>query len=142
MKKVPIVSAAAAAVCMLLAPAPVHAGPDSESSKEVITLEQAYDRTLATDQSIRIAQYEIRRANLLPWSALTRLGPSLTGNSSYQNSQTVRSRSSSGDPLGSGSRLDNESRRAGVTFQQPLLDLTVFPAYRLGKLSARAAKLQ
>src|SRR5207253_24457 len=31
---------------------------------------------------------------------------------------------------------------AGITFQQPLIDLTVFPAYRLGKLSAAVAKLQ
>ena len=30
-------------------------------------------------------------------------------------------------------------RRAGLTLQQPLLDLTVFPAWRFGRLTAESA---
>src|ERR1700709_318874 len=51
-----------------------------------LTLEQAYDRALATDQTIRIAYWEIRKANLLPWSALARIGPQITANGSYTRS--------------------------------------------------------
>src|ERR1051325_7922888 len=54
---------------------------------EVITLDQAYDRAVATDQSIGIAWQEIQKANLLPWSALTKITPRLTGNASYSNTQ-------------------------------------------------------
>jgi outer membrane protein len=45
----------------------------------VLTLEAAYDRALATDESIGIAYEELRNARLQPLSALTRLGPQLTG---------------------------------------------------------------
>src|SRR6478609_7529976 len=62
------------ALCFLLPAASIAGGegrpfPDGET----ITLEQAYDRTLESDQTIRIAFLEVRKANLLPWSALTRL---------------------------------------------------------------------
>ena len=48
-----------------------------------LTLEQAYDCALATDQSIRIAYWEVRKANLLPWSALSKLGPQINASGSY-----------------------------------------------------------
>ncbi len=108
------------------------------SGDPVITLERAYDMTLATDQSIRIAAYEIRKANLLTWSALTRLGPSVTANGSFNASR-------SSDTYASGIRsstTDASSRNANITFSQPLLDLSVFPAYDLGKLTAKATGLQ
>ena len=38
--------------------------------------------------------------------------------------------------------VESETRHAGFTLSQPLLDPAVFPAYRLGKLSAKAARLQ
>jgi len=98
----------------------------------VITLEQAYDIALETDQSIRIAYQQIRQANLLTWSALTRLGPSLTGNAGYDANQTH----------GGGLILRDESSNVGVNFSQPLMDFSVFPAYRYGKLAATAARLQ
>jgi len=119
---------------------------------EVITLEQAYDRTLETDQSIRIAFHEARKANLLPWSALTRVGPQITASASYSRSERAL-KSSVLETSGSGletlaSQVERTSHsRAGVgdvgfTIQQPLIDFTVFPAYRYGKLSAEAARLQ
>jgi outer membrane protein len=137
-------------VCVLasvLAVLPARAEPVGLRGK-VITLEQAYDITLATDQSIQIAALEIRKANLLPWSALTPLGPQLTGNASLDTShQTTFSRANGALILSSGSSFSSstssaDTRRASLTLEQPLLDFTVFPAYRLGKLSALAAKLQ
>ncbi|HEV7404046.1 MAG TPA: TolC family protein [Chthoniobacteraceae bacterium] len=106
-----------------------------------ITLEQAYDRALKTDQSIRIAYLEVRKANLLPWSALTRVAPHLTAGTDYTKSRT--NSANFGDTL-----LPNQTltRRSGagnldLNFSQTLIDLSVFPAYRLGQLSARSAKL-
>ena len=71
-----------------------HAGLGAESdstaapttaseSVRTLSLEEAYDRVLATDQTIQIALAEVRKADLLPWSALTRMGPSVTGNAAY-----------------------------------------------------------
>ena len=54
-----------------------------------LTLEQAYDRALATDQTIRIAYWEIRKSNLLPWSALARIGPQVTASGSYVRSDVA-----------------------------------------------------
>lgn len=44
-----------------------------------LTLEAAYDRALANDESIGIAYQELRNAGLQPLSALTRLAPQLSG---------------------------------------------------------------
>lgn len=103
-----------------------------------ITLERAFERTLATDQSIRIAYSGIRKANLRPWSALTRLGPSLTGNLGYQTG----SRYSQVDPLIETTRTDTVSRSASLTFVQPLFDPTAIPAFKNGRLAAQSARLQ
>ncbi len=122
-----------------------------------LTLERAYDMALATDQNIRIAYWEVRQANLLPWRALTRLGPGAAASSSLTESRsrtrtTNENRSiavSGADgttttgqlPRFTRSESDARSRRASFTFDQPLLDLTVFPAWREGKLAAQAARL-
>jgi len=109
----------------------------------VITLEEAYDMTLSSDQSIRIAFYESRKANLLPWSALAKLGPQLVGNASYTNAH-----SNTHNDVVSTSATSNYIQTAintqfsGFTYTQPLFDPSVFPAYRYGKLSSKAARLQ
>ena len=155
----------------------------------MITLEQAYDRALASDQAIRNAYVELRGARLEPWSALTRMGPRLTGHLSYEVIRERRFTSGAPSPfldetlaapnlppeLGavrpgqltppgvSGPTADpvlgavgatapigvedfegthSYTRRAGVTLQQPLLDLTVFPAWRFGRLTAESADLR
>ena len=148
----------------------------------VITLEEAYDRALATDQSIRNAYLQLRTARLEPWSALTRIGPHLAGNLSYELIRERRfnnpgptiaplaatSDTAPGVPTGiiGGTDADtireptdpalgtagtfnpdfsgthNHTRRAGLFIQQPLLDLTVFPAWRFGKLSVASAELR
>ena len=107
---------------------------------QILTLGQAYDRTAETDQSIRVAYLELRKANLLPWSALTRLGPQLNGGLSYQHNynQTSSLNLDPGGPLTSRSNTSSVS----IGLQQPLFDLTAFPAYRVGKLAAEAARLQ
>ena len=116
-------------------------------TKRVITLEGAYDRTLATDQAIRIAFYEVKKANLLPWSALTRLGPRLSGRVDYGRAErsTTVSVQAEGGTASSVDRI-TESRgntgTLGLVLDQPLIDLTVFPAYRFGKLSAQTARWQ
>src|SRR6478752_3349518 len=142
----------------------------------LITLEQAYDRALASDQAIRNAYVELRSARLEPWSALTRIAPRFTGNLSYEVIRERRFTSGSASPFldetlaapdlpptpgevapgrltapgVSGPTADpalgavgasappgasdfdgthSYTRRAGLTLQQPLLDLTVFPAW-------------
>src|SRR5213592_4797984 len=68
------------------------AAADEVKVPALITLEQAYDRALSTDQSIRIAYWEVRKANLLPWSALTRLGPQITASGGYTRGETFTKR--------------------------------------------------
>ena len=123
----------------------------ASSKSPVITLEQAYDRTLASDQSIAIALIEIHKSNLLPLSALTRLGPQISANLRYDPSSSI-STGSSGLMAGGTTAMTQTTtertttrtdlRRASISWQQTLLDFTVFPAYRLGKLTAEATKLQ
>jgi len=123
--------------------------PAAEKGR-VITLEQAYDLTLATDQSIRIAFHEVRKAELLPWSALARIGPRLFGRANYNTSErTTTALVQQFDPgIGvfnttSISRtLNTDTGAIGISLEQPLIDFTVFPAHRFGRLSASAANLQ
>lgn len=119
-----------------------------QGDARLVTLERAYDITLATDDSIRVAYLEVRKAALLPWSALTRLGPQLSATTGYNRTRasTRRTAAASADGMtGDGSQTERTRANrttAGLSFTQPLIDLTVFPAYRLGKLSAEAARLQ
>jgi outer membrane protein TolC len=106
------------------------AGPTPPA--RVITLEDAYDIALTTDQSIRIAYQEIRMANMLTWSALTALGPHLTGGGEYDRSQSH----------GSGLIVTNQTSNLNVTYTQPFVNFSVFPTYHYGKLAAVAARLQ
>lgn len=138
--------------------APPAATPDP-APRGRITLEQAYDRALATDQSIRIAYWEVRKANLLPWSALTRLGPQISASGGYSRrelftkrtvEETVTSSSSgTGIPTIAESRSVERTTRTragsgdiGLSYVQPLIDLTVFPAYRAGKISKAITRLE
>ena len=108
-------------------------GPPALRVPRVITLDEAYDIALATDQSIRIAYLQIRQANLLPWSALaTNLGPQLAATGGYDRKQTH----------GSGVIVTGEGSSVGASYTQPFVNFAVFPAYRNGKLAAVAARLQ
>lgn len=134
----PLSSAVASAVLSIvifvaaaLAAWPVR-GADAPAAGRVITLDEAYDIALATDQSIRIANIEIRKANLLPWSALTALGPQLSVGAAYDRNRVSNS----------GIIATNTPASLNATYTQPLVNFGVFPAYRYGKLAALAARLQ
>src|SRR5436190_16787517 len=58
--------------------------PRAPGRLRLLTIEQAYELALASDQAIRNACIELRSARLEPWSALTRMAPRLTGNLSYE----------------------------------------------------------
>jgi len=109
-------------------------------TNRTITLEQAYDMTLASDQTIRTAYFEIRKANLQPWSALAKLGPQLYGNANATNSNSTTR--NDGATTNTQVSVNTDSRYSGFTYTQPLFDPSVFPAYRYGKLSSLSAKLQ
>ena len=105
---------------------------------QAITLEEAYDRVAASDQSVQIAWLAARKADLEPRSALTRMGPQLIGTLS---GDTQHRSISSGTPATTMNSRTGTGQ-AGITLQQPLLDMTVFPAYRRGKLVSKATQLQ
>jgi outer membrane protein TolC len=117
-------------LALLLPVAVATAQTNTAPVVQSLALEQAYDRALATDQTIRIAYAEIQKANLLPWSALTRQGPRVLGNASYAKPE---------HEIASASLVT--TKRADLTVELPLIDFTVFPAFRAGKLSAQAARL-
>lgn len=101
---------------------------------EVISLERAGSIALETDQSIGIAALELDKAALEPARALTRMAPTLTlGAREFQPSG-----SSSGSGGGTSGGAGNAP--ASVTFEQPLFDLSVVPAYKRGKLVTRSAR--
>ena len=106
------------------------------ASERVISLEQAYDRTLASDQSIRIAYTEILKARLLPWSALTKFGPRITAGASYNHVETT-TQNYNNPTLGI---LD--AQNANLSLNQPLIDFTFFPAFKLGRLTVQSNRLQ
>jgi outer membrane protein TolC len=123
---------------------------------ERLTLEEAYDRTLATDQTVTIALIESYKARLLPLSALTILGPQISARLGYDPSENTTT-GGSGSPTaqttptgligvapGNNRRVTTRTdlRRAAITYSQTLFDFTVFPSYRLGKLTDQATRLQ
>jgi outer membrane protein len=106
--------------------------PPGADAPARLTLEQAYDRALATDQSIALALQAIIQADLQPARALTRLTPRLNGSlSSDQNGSSD-----------SGFDFDRSNGgRARLSLSQPLIDPTVRPAYRAGLLAAQESRL-
>jgi outer membrane protein len=97
-----------------------------------LTLEQAYDRALATDQSISLALQAVVQADLAPSRALTRLTPRLNGTLSTDHTGSAKS----------GIDFDRTAGgRARLALSQPLLDPTVAPAYRAGLLTAQESRL-
>lgn len=103
---------------------------------EKLTLDQALDKALATDQSIAIAAAEAGKAALEPRSALVRMMPTLTGNAGA----TRNDRNGSGTTGTSNGVTSNGS--ASITLDQPLIDLSLAPAIRRGKLISESARLQ
>lgn len=106
-------------------PARAQTAPSPEAP--LMTLEHAYDIAAASDQALRIAFLEVRKAELLPLSALTRVAPKIGGSYDYERK---------------GRSLQSPGASAGSFFlEQPLLDLSVFPAHRRGKIAAESSRL-
>jgi outer membrane protein TolC len=119
-----------------------------KSEGGLVTLEKAYDMALATDQSIRTAYWEVKKADLLPWGALAKIGPQINGSATYYRNETTTDTSVlERSPAGPKAFVDQVSLAragygsAGITAQQPLIDFTFFPTYRLAKLSKVATRL-
>ncbi|MEI6562037.1 MAG: TolC family protein [Verrucomicrobiota bacterium] len=131
-------------LCASAPAAQVQNEKNAPAPNRVITLEEAYDMTLASDQTIRIAYYEIRKANLLPWSALAKLGPQVIGNASYTSNHSNTRNNAIVESATTSNYIQSaiDTRFSGFTYTQPIFDPSVFPAYRYGKLSAKAARLQ
>jgi len=114
----------------------------------LITLEQAYDLAMRTDQSIRTAYWEVKKADLMPWGALAKIGPQINGSASYSRSETTTDTTVlEKSPAGPAAFAEQTALAhtgygsAGITAQQPLIDFTFFPTYRLAKLSKVATRL-
>lgn len=104
-------------------------------SSQKTTLTQAYERALETDQSITIAYEELRKAQLLPLSALTKLTPHFTLDSYYTNAGLHQS------GVLQESRDHSSTGFTGLNYRQPLLDMTFPAAYRSAKLSVESSRL-
>lgn len=119
-----------------------------------LTLGAALDRVIATDQSIAIADYEVRQAMLDQQRPLTRVLPQIGfgADASWRGDRTKREAGSVA-PSGSNSfgeiaresrwsRSRSNSQSLGFNLNQPLLDLTVGPARRQSELSRRITEWQ
>ena len=103
-----------------------------------ISLEQAYDLALSSDQNIGISYVALQEAKLAPLAAYTKLAPQINGFTSG-NGQSVRSNvNAQGTSSSATARRYNDF---GITATQPLFDLSFFPAYRRGKATLEAARL-
>ncbi len=99
----------------------------------MLTLEHAYDIAAASDQALKIAFFNVRKNELLPLSALTKVTPRFSGSAGYDRSYTH-------DRFGPANKHAGTAS-ADLTLQQPLLDLSVFPARRKGRLAVEASRL-
>jgi outer membrane protein TolC len=154
----------------LAVPSPSRGGeggwpPERDRPPARLTLEAALDRVIATDQTVAIADYEVRKAAVDQLRALTRVMPSLSAgaDASWRGSrrkdeiEVFDSGDSETDPLGSGSggttlgRAVRESRwsssnsdtqSVGLSFNQPILDFTLGPARRTTALDRQISEWQ
>lgn len=105
------------------------------ASGREVTLEQAYEIALGSDQSVGIAALNLKKAELEPLTALTRMGPTVTMGAREFWPQGA---ATSGGGGGASGRSGNSP--ASITYEQPLFDLSVVPAYKRGKLLTQSAK--
>ncbi len=114
------------------------AGEGGKGGGRVISLEQAYDLALSSDQAIGIAYVALEQAKLAPLAAYTKLLPQVNGTTSanWQSKRNSVNRTGS-----SGSSAASRYNDVGVSVQQPLFDLSFFPAYRRGKATLEGARL-
>lgn len=99
-----------------------------------MTLEHAYDIAAASDQNLRIAYLGVRQAELQPLIALTKMTPRLNGSLGYD-----RASRSSRDPYKPSQH--SGAATSSLNLELPLLDFTMFPARRKGKLAVESSRL-
>ena len=139
--------------------------PEDDRPPARLTLEAALDRVIATDQTVAIADYEVRKAAVDQLRALTRVMPSLSAGASAtwrgsrrkDDIEVFDSGDSESDPLGAASggttlgRVVRESRWSssssdtqsiGLSFNQPILDFTLGPARRATALDRQISEWQ
>lgn len=118
------------------APRPPRLPSMATSIPDDLSLEKAYDITLASDQAIRIAFLEVKKANLLALSALTRIAPRLNGSYGYERIDIAT------EPAGAA--LNRFRRGVGIeslSLDQTIVDFSAFPARRRGKFQAEGTRL-
>lgn len=128
---------------IFIAVALAFAGPATSSLRagegsRVISLEQAYDLALSSDQAIGIAYVALEQAKLAPLAAWTKLAPQVNGTTSANGQST---RNGANRTSSNGSTSASRYNDIGVSVQQPLFDLSFFPAYRRGKATLEGARL-
>jgi outer membrane protein TolC len=123
--------------CLLAAAAALPAAAEPLA----LTLDEAFSRALATDESIAIAYAEARRSALEPASALTRLLPTLNGTASSNRSDRTGVNRGFTSQLGNVAGGALTTNQASLSLVLPFVDFTVFPAYRRGKIVSEAARL-
>jgi len=137
--------------------------PENDRPPVRMTLEAALDRVVATDQTVAVADYEVRKAAVDQLRALTRVLPRLSagadanwrGSRRKDEVEVFDSGDSETDPLGAGSgattlgRTIRESRwsssssdaqSVGLSFSQPILDFTLGPARRASALDRQISE--
>ncbi len=125
-------------------PTPGRGTVEPARTGEMITLEEAYERTLATDQSISLAMVGIEKAKLLPAAAWVKLQPTISADAGLtrrDNASGVGATTTS-DGTVSGFRTGSRSKNSGtggITLEQPILDFSFKPALRRGKLAVEGA---
>ena len=117
----------------------------------VISLEAAYDLALSSDQNIAIAYEEAAKARLDAKLALTRMAPQVTSglsqnqsgnNNNFNNVNINNSNLNGGNNRGFTTGGVRTARSVDLTLRQPILDFTVGPAYRAGKISEQSTLIQ
>lgn len=138
----------------------------AEAPPARMTLEQVLERVLATDQTLAIADYEVRKAAVDQMRAWTRVMPSLSvgANANWRGSRTkdeieeILPAEGTGavDPLtgqptrpltrivtrSRWTRSRSDSQSFGVNFNQPILDFTLQPARRRTALGRQITEWQ
>ena len=71
----------------------------------------------------------------MPWSALTKFGPRINGGYVVSHTETTT-------PIFNPSLDVSNAQNVNLSLNQPLIDFTFFPAYRLGKLTVSSNRLQ
>jgi outer membrane protein TolC len=119
---------------MLWVTVTAHAETNEAAAPLRLSLEQAYQRTLASDQNIAVAWQEVQKARLLTWQALTRITPRVTARGSYfKPEDTINT------PIG---LVADETKSANLAVQWPILDPAVFPEFQAGQLGRALARLR